>query len=284
VTAGLIDLQINGVGDIAFSRQPSIDEYRRAGETLAAAGVRGYLATIPSAPSARYPAILDAAAEALRASGPGLLGVHLEGPFLALARRGAHAVRYLQPADPGWLCGLLDGWPGLVRLVTLAPELPGAVEVIAACRERGVLVAAGHSDATPEEAEHARPDMVTHLFNGMAPFHHRNPGLAGWALGHDTVVCGLIADGVHVHPAALRVAFAACGPDRVALVSDAVAADPTGTARLAEGAWRLPDGTLAGTAVLLDSALAVCEEAGIRASAARAAASATPARVLGLDA
>ena len=275
----MIDLQVNGAGDVAFSSAPSIEAYRRAAGVLAAHGTTGFLATVPTVARARYVAVLDAAAAAMGAGVVGLLGVHLEGPFLSPARRGAHPEQLLQPPDARWLAGLCDTLPGLVRLVTLAPELPGALDVVDACRERGVLVAAGHSQATPEQAARAAPAMVTHLFNGMDPFHHRRPGLAGWALSEPGVVCGLIADGVHVDPLAIRMVFAAKGAGGVALVSDAVSAPDRAEVR--DGAWCLDDGTLAGAAVLLDRGVEVCVEAGVARDAALEAAAATPARLLG---
>lgn len=276
----MIDLQINGAADVSFGAAPPVTAYRRAAEELAIHGTDGWLATVPSAPLDRYRAILDAAADALADGAPGILGVHLEGPFLSPARRGAHPEHLLRAPDPKWLSGLSDARPGLVKLITLAPELPGALEVVAASRERGILVAAGHSTADPDQAAAAAPDMVTHLFNGMEPFHHRSPGLAGFALAEPRVVCGLIADGVHVDPVALRVVFAAKGAAGIALVSDAVAAPQE--ARLVGGAWRLADGTLAGAAVLLDRGVEVCVGAGIPLDAALAAATDTPARLLGL--
>ena len=151
---------------------------------------------------------------------------------------------------------------------------------MAACRERGVLVSVGHSAATPDEAAAVTPEMVTHLFNGMDPLHHRQPGLVGWALTEPSVVCGVIADGVHVDRLAIRLAFLAKGADGIALVSDAVGGEPG--ARVRDGAWRLPDGTLAGAASLQDRGLQVCVEAGVSLDDARAAATTTPKRLLGL--
>jgi N-acetylglucosamine-6-phosphate deacetylase len=285
----VIDLQVNGASCISFGDAPSVAEYRRAAAELARHQVDGFLATIPS--SGDYERILEAASKAMNEGVPGLVGVHLEGPFLSTRRRGAHAAELLRPPDPTWLARLLDGFPGSVRLLTLAPELPGAGEVVAVCRERDVAVSAGHSCASPEEVSAIRPDMVTHLFNGMEPFHHRLPGLAGWALSDPTVTCGLIADGVHVSPLVLRIVFAAKGGDRIALVSDAVAhpesahpegAHLTNAARIQDGAWRLADGTIAGGAAYLDRGMEVCLAARIPRDQVIAAASSTPARLLGM--
>lgn len=276
----MIDLQINGAAGVSFTAAPSVDDYRRVAAHLRGRGIEAFLATVPSAPPDRYGPALDAVAAARDAGIRTVIGVHLEGPFLAAARRGAHSEAVLRPPDPEWLASHLDRHPGLVRLVTLAPELPGSLEVLHACRERDVLVAAGHSQASPDEAAAAAVDMVTHLFNGMDPFHHRTPGLAGWALGEPSVVCGLIADGVHVDPVAIRMAFAAKGPDGIALVSDAV--EGGGRTSLVDGAWRLPDGTLAGAAALQDQGIEVCVAAGVAREEAVTAATETPHRLLGL--
>ena len=277
----MIDLQVNGAGGVAFPAAPAVDDYRKAASALASHGTDLFLATIPSAPLDRYPRILAAAANALDAGVAGLAGVHLEGPFLSESRRGAHRIEHLAKPDAEWLAALCDAHDGLVRMVTLAPELPGALDVVDACRERGILVSVGHSQASPDEAATARPDMVTHLFNGMDPFHHRNPGLAGWALAEPGVVCGLIADGVHVDPIALRIAFAAKTGAGIALVSDAVAGERD--AAMVDGAWRLTDGTLAGAAVYQDRGAEVCRAAGIPDNEIVAATSTTPARLLGLS-
>jgi N-acetylglucosamine-6-phosphate deacetylase len=179
--------------------------------------------------------------------------------------------------------------------MTLAPELEGADQLIDLLLRRGVTVSCGHTDATAEEANIAFDRgvrTVTHLFNAMRPLHHRDPGLAGAALTTPRVTAELIADGVHLHPAALRLAHAAKGPGRLALITDAMqaAGRPDGEYRLGaqaiavtDGEARTPDGTLAGSTLTMDRAVALCvQQAGIPLPDALTMASATPAALLGL--
>lgn len=225
-----------------------------------------------------------------------VLGAHLEGPFLNPARAGAHDPRHLLAPDATVLERLLAAGDGTVRVVTLAPELPGGLDLVRRVVSAGAVAALGHSDAD-EAAAMAAFDggatLVTHLFNGMRPWHHREPGVAGVALAHASVTCELINDGVHLHDASARVAFAAAA-GRIALVTDATAAagDDAGPQRLGgaevqvrDGAPRLADGvTLAGSTLTMDRALRrSVVELGIPIAVASAAASAVPARVLGLD-
>jgi N-acetylglucosamine-6-phosphate deacetylase len=199
----------------------------------------------------------------------------MEGPFLGGAP-GAHPVDLLQPLDGGWIAAL----PDVLRLMTLAPELDGACDVIEQLVGRGVVVSLGHSTATYEQAMaaiDAGATMVTHLFNGMGPLHHRQPGLIGAAMSDRRIYAGLIADLVHVHPAALAVAFAAKRADRIVLVTDAVAWDGP-----IDDAPRLPDGTLAGSCLTMNGAVAnVVRAAGVPLVDAVRAASTTPADLMG---
>jgi N-acetylglucosamine-6-phosphate deacetylase len=227
--------------------------------------------------------------------GATLLGAHLEGPFVSPERRGALPQSWPRPPDPALLRRLLDAAGGHLRLLTLAPELPGAGELIAVARDAGCVVAIGHTDATYEQARagfEAGARHVTHAFNAMRPFHQREPGTLGAALERPDVTLELIADGVHVHPAAARVLVAAAGAARVALITDGVPpAGGAGTgfllgaelARLEGGQVSLPDGTIAGGAATMDAVVRNIVEWGVAplAEAARMA-STVPARVLGL--
>jgi N-acetylglucosamine-6-phosphate deacetylase len=273
IVPGFIDLQCNGIGDVHVATADG-DDWERADELLLAGGVTTWCPTLVTAPLDAYPdrlARLEKAASRPGRGRPAIAGAHLEGPFLGGAP-GAHRTDWLRPIDPGWLAAL----PDIVKVVTLAPELDGADAAIRLLDARGVLVSLGHStagEADVAEAEAAGARMVTHLFNGMAPFHHRDPGLAGATLTAPGLVAGLIADLVHVHPTALALAFLAKGPDAIALVSDAVV----------DGAGRLPDGTLAGSTITLaDAVRNVVQHAGVRWPDAVTAASTTPARLLGL--
>jgi N-acetylglucosamine-6-phosphate deacetylase len=284
---GLVDLQINGLGDVDFwAADPA--GWRRAGARQLDAGVTSYLPTLVSAPLDRYDeAIGRAAAAADDANEAGLArieGVHLEGPFLGDAP-GAHPPELLRGVDEDWLTATVDARPGFVRLVTLAPEADPGLAGVRELAARDVLVALGHSRCSYEDAlaaADAGARLVTHLFNGMGPLAHRAPGLAGAALADDRLTPTLIADLVHVHPAV--VAIAARAKD-CALVTDAVAVGVEygghGVIERDGAAW-LDDGTLTGSTLTLDRA--VRNVAGL-VGPARAIEMATtiPARLLGLD-
>lgn len=284
---GFIDMQVNGRGRIDVA-EASGDDWDRLDEALLAQGVTSWCPTFVSAPLDQLEDGVGAVAMAAKrppAPRPSILGVHLEGPFLAVA--GAHRPEWLAPVDRGWL----DRLPSLVRVVTIAPELPGALDAIGSLSSRGVLIALGHSRASYEEAlgaADAGARMVTHLFNAMGPLDHREPGLVGAALSDERLAVSVIADLVHVHPAALRLAAAAKGPSGVVLVTDAVAdtggrPPRTGRAPGAAEPVRLQDGTLAGSTITLDAAVrSLTEQVGIDLAVAVRAASANPARVLGL--
>jgi N-acetylglucosamine-6-phosphate deacetylase len=286
---GFVDLQVNGVEDVDFSMAEG-DDWARAGRVLLAAGVTGYLATICSMPLDRYDDALhriEAARRAARPEQAELLGVHLEGPFLGGAP-GAHPHEMVRPMDVAWLSGLLDRHPGLVRLVTLAPEADADGAGTRMLTARGVLVALGHTACTYDDAvaaAEAGATLATHLFNGMGPLHQRAPGIIGATLDPRVrLTPTLIGDLVHVHGALVAAVFAATRP---ILVSDAVATgvpyfDADVTA--ASGAAYLSDGTLTGAVSLLDAAVRNVVGLGVTRTSALVAASIRPAAVLGLDA
>ena len=288
---GFIDLQCNGAVGIDLASEP--ERLWELAGLLPRWGVTAWLPTIVTTP----PEVIERALATL-AEGPppGFagatpLGLHLEGPFLAPGKRGAHPRPLLRSPDGA----AASGWsrPAGVALVTLAPELDGALDLVRDLVDRGVVVSLGHSAATADQARaavEAGATWVTHLFNAMAPLHHREPGLAGVALTDERLHVGLVADGVHVHPDVVRLAWRALGA-RMTLVTDAVAAlglppgeHPLGRATVVvqDDAVRLPDGTLAGSALSLDQAVRNCAAfTGCTAGDALSAASAGPARVLG---
>lgn len=282
---GFVDLQVNGVDDVDVAVADGAD-WDRLDALLAATGVTAWLPTLVTQRLERYPPALERIAAARDRGGvrPAVLGAHLEGPFLG-DRTGAHDPRAVIPVDDAWLAEL----PDVVALVTLGAEQEGALSAIAALAERGVVVSIGHSGAPvarATEAFDAGASMVTHLFNAMAPLHQREPGVAGAALADDRVVAGLIADLVHVHPSLLRTAFRTKGASGIALVTDAVAWRAGHLARshvrVVDGAPRLADGTIAGSALSMDDAVRnVVEVAGVPVADALTAASTTPAAVLG---
>lgn len=278
IAPGFIDLQVNGIDDIDVATAED-DDWDRLDALLERTGVTTWCPTLVTAP------LDDMAARAARVPARATIaGVHLEGPFLG-GRPGAHPRDLLVPIDTEWLRAL----PGTVRLVTLAPELDGAADAVRLLTDRNITVSLGHSSATVEDVRaciDAGARMVTHLFNGMPPLHHREPGLVGATLTDDRVVAGLIADLVHVDAVAISVAFRA-KPGRVALVTDAVAWRGARIGRIEivhDGhAPRLPDGTLAGSSLTMDVAIRnVVDRANVSIDDALTAASTTPADVLGL--
>ena len=282
---GFVDLQVNGLGpvDVAAADAETWPELDRR---LIESGVTAWCPTLVTAPLDSYAEPLEriAAAAARPGSWPAVLGAHLEGPFIGGAP-GAHRQQHIVPFDREFLAAL----PDCVRVVTLAPELEGAADVIADLDGRGITVALGHSGADygdVEVAVGAGARLVTHCFNGMPALHHRRPGLLGAALTDDRLTVSVIADLVHVHPVALALAFRAKPADRGVRVSDAVgwaAGDLRELgARFDGDAPRLPDGTLAGSALTMDRAVAnVVRHAGVPLADAVRAASTNPSDVVG---
>jgi N-acetylglucosamine-6-phosphate deacetylase len=285
---GFVDLQVNGFAGVDFL-EADADGYRRAGEALLETGVTSFLPTFITAEEDDQ---LAALSEVPRASiGPRVLGAHLEGPFLAADRLGTHPPAGRRDPDLVLLERLLAAGP--VRMMTLAPELPGALELIDVLTAHGVVVSCGHSDATAEQAGVAfdrGARTVTHLFNAMRPLTHRDPGIVGAALVRDDVIVQIIVDGIHLAPATTKLVWRAAA-GRVALVTDAVAAASAsggpyslGSVELSvqDGAVRGPDGMLAGSVLTMIEAVRNLHELGVPLERALDAASAVPARVLGL--
>jgi N-acetylglucosamine-6-phosphate deacetylase len=293
VSPGLIDLQVNGGFGLEVGGDPAALAALAA--RLPETGVTAFLPTLVSSDAAAYRTAAAALAVAWAAPGARRLGLHLEGPLLAPERAGAHD-RARIAGGAATLTAVLDELlvADVLRLVTLAPELPGALDLIRRLRSAGVVVSLGHSDASFDEmlaGIEAGAALVTHLFNAMSPFHHRSPGAAGAALVDDRVAVSLIADGVHTHPAALNLALRAKGPGHIVLVTDAIAAAgaPPGTYTLAGepvlsdgNVARLADGTLAGSTLTLDQAVRnMVSLAGARRDEALAMVTAVPAGLLG---
>ncbi|HWO62108.1 MAG TPA: N-acetylglucosamine-6-phosphate deacetylase [Umezawaea sp.] len=284
---GLVDLQVNGFAGVDFLTA-DIDAYAHAGAELALTGVVAYQPTlITSAVDQTVAAIAVADKARVHASGARVLGVHLEGPFLSPRRPGTHPVDLLRAPDVALLRRLLDA--GSVTQVTLAPELPGALDLVDVCVRAGVIVSCGHSDATAPETNAAfdrGARLVTHLFDAMRPFSHRDPGIVGAALTREGITIGLIADPSHLAPETVRLAFQAAGR-RVALVTDALAASgcPDGHFTLGDvefdvvdGVARRQDGTLVGTTTTLIQGIRNAIGAGVALEEAVNAATRTPAK------
>lgn len=293
LAAGFIDVQVNGGGGVMFNDAPTAATIGRIGRAHRAFGTTGFLPTFISGPRADMARAVEAVREALDQGIPGVLGIHFEGPHINLVRRGAHDAREIGPLgddDIDLLASL-----GIGRtLVTLAPE---SVENdrIGALAGRGVIVAAGHTEADAGTFDMAAPELtgVTHLFNAMGPLGHRELGSAGAALTRDHLACSIIADGAHVHWDIVRLAWRAKPRGKLFLVTDAMA--PVGApaldefslgderVRVIEGCLRTADGRLAGSLLDMGQAVRSCvAHADIPLEEALAMAAAYPADFLGL--
>jgi N-acetylglucosamine-6-phosphate deacetylase len=284
---GFVDLQVNGFAGVDFLRADHA-AYRRAGDALLAAGVTAFQPTFVSAPEADLVAALRRVPT--EGCGPRVIGAHLEGPFLSPLRLGVHDAASRRAPDLGLVRRLLEAGP--VSAMTLAPELPGALELVDELVARGLIVSCGHTDATAAQA-HAAFDRgartVTHLFNAMRPSTPRDPGIAMAALAREDVTVQLIVDGHHLAGETVLVAWRAAR-GRFALVSDAVAAAGMGDGRFTlggtqvtaeDGAVRRADGTLAGSAASIIDGVRNLHALGAPLEDALAAASSVPARIAG---
>jgi N-acetylglucosamine-6-phosphate deacetylase len=291
---GFIDLQVNGGGGVLFNDQPTVEGIAAIGEAHRRFGTTGFFPTLISDDLdvvARAIAAVDAAIEQRV---PGVLGIHIEGPFLNPDKKGIHDATKFRTLDDDAI-ELLSSLRNDRTLVTLAPERapPGAIRELAG---RGVVVAAGHTNASYEETRQGLDDGVsgfTHLYNAMTQLGSRAPGAVGAALEHRAAWCGLIVDGHHVHPAALRIALAAKGAERLALVTDAMPTVGSDANEFWLGETRIlvengrctgPDGMLAGSH--LDMAQAVRnagEMMGVDFETAVRMASEVPAAAMGLS-
>ena len=289
---GFIDLQVNG-GGVLFNDQPTVEGIEAIGRAHRAFGTTGFLPTLISDDLETVDRAMRAVEAAIARRVPGVLGIHIEGPFINREKRGIHdecKIRQLDEPAIRLLISLSSG----VTLVTLAPELApdGTIEALVAA---GVIVAAGHTAASYEQAREGLERGVTgftHLFNAMTQLSGRSPGAVGAALESRDAWCGIIADGFHIHPASLRVALAAKGTDTLVLVTDAmptVGSDRTGFTlggrpiRLEDGRLTDDGGTLAGSN--LDMATAVrnaVDLLGVDLATSIRMASVNPARALGI--
>lgn len=293
---GLVDLQVNGYYGEEFQTADA-DGWAKVVTRLPQTGATALVPTFITAP-------LGVLGDALRHAaalipdlpvGARVLGVHVEGPFISPARKGAHNEAWITDPAPAAVAGLLEAGRGVLRLVTLAPEREGAMAAITRLTEAGVLVSVGHTDATArqvaEAADHGAR-MVTHLFNAQRPLHHREPGVIGQALTDPRLTSGIIADMRHVAPEIIVMAFNAA-PGRVFVVTDAAACAgmPAGGYLLGGEPIEMPpgdgeppvraDGTLAGSALRMDAAVANLVSAGVGLATAVAAATRIPADLIG---
>ena len=295
VLPGFVDMHVHGGGGTSFTEGTAGDA-RRAAKFHRRHGSTTVVASLVTAPLAGLEARTAMLAGLARADV--IAGLHLEGPFLSAARCGAQDPRHMIAPDVAAFERLHTAAAGQLRVITLAPELPGATALIKAAVQVGVIAAVGHTDATADvtaAAVDAGASHATHLFNGMRPLHHREPGPVGALLDRDEVSCEVIADGVHLHDTTIRLVARAAGPGRLVLITDAMAAAgmPDGYYRLgsmrvdvAGGVARLAtdagSGAIAGSTATMASVVRHAIAAGLPVADVAAAASTTPARVLGL--
>lgn len=263
ISAGMIDLQVNGGWGVEVTPNP--DDINHISRESLSTGVTAWLPTVVTSAAVSYPPFFEAWGKHDGNAGAVPLGYHLEGPFLTLEKKGAHNPDFILAAKEE----LFQSWLGQesITLVTLSAEREHAPRRIRELVERGILVSLGHTNATYEEfvaGIDAGARKATHLFNAMTPIHHRAPGAMVATLVDDRVTAGLIPDGVHSHPATVRLAIKTKGIDRIAIVSDMMAACgmepgtyPLGTKRVivTDESARLEDGTLAGSILTMDQAL-----------------------------
>lgn len=292
VVPGFVDMHTHGGGGHTFTTgDPS--SARQAAAFHLGHGTTSLLASLVSSP---FELMRDATAAFAPLVAEGVLaGIHFEGPYLSTARCGAQNPEFLRDPSVDELTALIELGGGAVRMVTLAPELPGALAAVKLLTSHRVVAAIGHTDATYDQtlaAVAAGASVGTHVFNGMRPVHHREPGPVFALLGSANVVCELVADGVHLHNGTLAFAASVAGPDRTALITDAMAATgmPDGEYELggqsvtvADGVARLAsDGAIAGSTLTMDAALRQAVSAGIAVPDAVRMLTTTPARAIGL--
>jgi N-acetylglucosamine-6-phosphate deacetylase len=294
---GFIDLQVNGGGGALLNLDPTLESIRTICTTFARFGTTACLPTLITDTAAKNDAVLAAGAEAARAGVPGFLGLHLEGPHLSLARKGAHDPALIRPMDEDDLVRLVNGRKTLPNLLTTVAMESVTPNQITRLREAGLVVSVGHTDAgyaAVRAAAEAGATMVTHLFNAQSQLGNRDPGVVGAALDLGSVWAGLIADGIHVHEASIGVALRAKrGPGRIFLVTDAMSITGTDwesfeltgqTVYRKDGALRLGNGTLAGADLtMIDAVTYVHRTIGLELDEALRMASLYPAQALGVE-
>jgi N-acetylglucosamine-6-phosphate deacetylase len=276
-----IDIHVHGAGDYDTRT-------RRQDDILHVAGIHGQRGTAAILPTI-YPGALDVMRDSMGAvrrameaqrEGARILGVHLEGPFLNPERAGSLDGKSFAEPDPVTLTRLVEDYEDLIKIITIAPELPGALRVIELCREKGFLVQMGHSDASfdqAEEGKRAGATGITHVFNAMRGFHHREPGLAGFGLMDEDVFVEVIADMAHLHPQSLKMLFEMKSPDKILLISDSVKGPGWGS-----GPIRGAGGMLMGGGIALADSVKNLVVLGVPQERAMQFASDNPLKYLGL--
>ncbi len=282
-----IDIQLYGGNGMFFGEHPTVAALEATVNYSRAGGAFLILPTVATNSNEVAFAAIDAVKAYWAAGGKGVAGLHLEGPFLNVLKRGAHAADKIQEPTPANIQKLVEYGNGVVKMMTIAPEL-FTDEGIKILQDKGIIISAGHSNATYEQANAAFGKgigLATHLFNAMSPFQHRAPGLVGAILDHPSVMCSVVTDGYHVDAAAIRIAKKLMG-ERLFIITDAVTANADGyyQHRLDGSRYIMPDGTLSGSALTMAKAVKFCvEQVGIAEDEALRMASLYPARALGQD-
>ncbi|MGB2962528.1 MAG: N-acetylglucosamine-6-phosphate deacetylase [Anaerolineales bacterium] len=294
ITPGLIDIHVHG-SNFADAMDPGSKTYQTLGSFFASRGVTGYLLTTGTASNEDITAVIEAFQDyAPSGDGAVALGIHLEGPYLCEERKGAQPAIHLRDPEPA----RYQSWfkNGKIRLMTVAPELEGAMDLIKFGVKQGVEFAVGHSVASYDLMQEAIDNglrQATHIFNGMNPLHHRRPGVVGAVLSDDRVFAQVITDGVHVHPAVVKTLLKAKGVNRTVLITDAIRAAGLGngefdllgqTVTVKDGVARIASGSLAGSILTMDQAVRnTMEFCDISFPEAIQMASLTPAKSLNLE-
>jgi N-acetylglucosamine-6-phosphate deacetylase len=291
---GMIDVHIHGAEGFDMM-DGSIKSVEAVSKTCAQTGCTSFLATSVSSSLDDLLKMITNVSETVgKEPGAQIVGIHIEGPYLNVKRKGMQNESYLRHPNLEEMDYIINKAGSLIKMVTLAPELTGGLEMISFLKERGIIAAIAHSDATYEEAKEAfeiGASHVTHCFNGMRPIHHRDPGLILAAFEESSVSVQAIVDDVHLHPAIVRLLYREKGPDKMVLITDALQAMGMGDGtylfgghevNVHQGVAKLTDGTLASSTVTMNEALAKTVKSGIPLKDAVKMATETPANVLGL--
>jgi N-acetylglucosamine-6-phosphate deacetylase len=284
VTSGLIDLQIAGSGGALFSANPDSRSLEKITDTIILSGTTGFLLALPTNTADVYTEAFKTIREHPH---PAVLGLHLEGPYISISKRGAHVKELIRKPVAAELHELLREAAGVTKMMTVAPEVCTA-DIIAILRDHGVTVAAGHSNATFAEATEGFNlgiETATHLFNAMSPIHHRDPGLPGAVFNSEKACASIIADGIHVDYNMLIIAKKIL-KERLFLISDAVEENDRGAYQHVRqhDRYTLPDGTLSGANLTILTAVRNCvKHAGIETGEALRMASLYPAALINLS-
>lgn len=295
IVPGMIDVHIHGA--ISHDMMDgTIESIQAVSRKCLQTGCTGFLVTSVTASTEMLERIIDTTKKVIgHEQGAKILGIHLEGPYLNIEKKGMQSPKYIRTPDLKEMKKLVERADGLIKMVTIAPELPGALEVIDYLTSQNIIVAAGHTNATYEEGmvafEHG-VSHITHCCNAMPTIHHRNPGITVAALEKEGISIQAIVDGIHLHPGMVRLMHKLKKPEQIVLITDALQAMGTGDGiyhfgghevTVQDGVARLSDGTLASSTVTMNRSLEIAQKMGLRLSDAIIMSSETPARILRLE-